>query len=157
MKAKFAGRCARTGQSYPAGTEIVKGSQGWELAGGAHVAEFRAVEVGPIPAEFGGQSDKSVTKMVDVSAVTFCSCCKKLPGFNEADPSTFEQCRYDRKGDILTCRRCGRTVRILSQAEKEAAFPPETHTCWECGREFTYAECKKWGGDWNENGGYCGC
>jgi hypothetical protein len=33
MKARFAGKCARTGKSYPAGTEIKKGPRGWEIAG----------------------------------------------------------------------------------------------------------------------------
>ncbi len=32
MKSRYAGQCATTGASYPAGTEIVKGSQGWEIA-----------------------------------------------------------------------------------------------------------------------------
>ena len=32
---------------------------------------------------------------------------------------------------------------------------PETRTCWECGRVFTYAECRRWGGVWRES--YCGC
>lgn len=30
-----------------------------------------------------------------------------------------------------------------------------TQTCWECGREFTYSQCKRDGGDWKES--YCGC
>jgi len=33
----------------------------------------------------------------------------------------------------------------------------ETKTCWECGCAFTYAQCRRNDGDWNENGGYCGC
>ncbi len=31
----------------------------------------------------------------------------------------------------------------------------ETKRCWECGCTFTYADCKRGGGDWGE--GYCGC
>lgn len=31
----------------------------------------------------------------------------------------------------------------------------ETRICWECGRRFTYAECKRYGGEWRDN--YCGC
>lgn len=30
-----------------------------------------------------------------------------------------------------------------------------TKQCWECGRMFTYAECKKDDGDWIDS--YCGC
>lgn len=31
----------------------------------------------------------------------------------------------------------------------------ETRTCWECGGQFTYRECKHDGGNWSED--YCGC
>lgn len=30
-----------------------------------------------------------------------------------------------------------------------------TQTCWECGCQFTYAQCKRDGGNWQES--YCGC
>ncbi len=30
-----------------------------------------------------------------------------------------------------------------------------TRICWECGRSFSYAQCKANEGDWSEN--YCGC
>ena len=30
-----------------------------------------------------------------------------------------------------------------------------TKRCWECGCAFTYAECKRNDGDWQD--GYCGC
>ena len=31
----------------------------------------------------------------------------------------------------------------------------ETQTCWECGCQFTYSQCKRGGGDWKDS--YCGC
>lgn len=31
----------------------------------------------------------------------------------------------------------------------------ETKECWECGRSFTYRECRHAGGEWNDS--YCGC
>ena len=34
IRARYAGICRRTGQSYPVGTEIVRGEKGWELAEG---------------------------------------------------------------------------------------------------------------------------
>ena len=38
-----------------------------------------------------------------------------------------------------------------------AVAPAEKKTCWECGCKFTYAQCRSNDGDWNQNGGYCGC
>jgi hypothetical protein len=32
---------------------------------------------------------------------------------------------------------------------------PETKVCWECGGIFTFADCKRNGGDWYDS--YCGC
>lgn len=45
----------------------------------------------------------------------------------------------------------------LAAAQKILAEMPqeETKQCWECGGTFTYAECKRNGGDWNDD--YCGC
>ena len=60
---------------------------------------------------------------------------------------------FVREGDILTCPECGKTGVI----QPKPVYKPETKRCWECGCEFTYAECRRNGGDWNENGGYCGC
>lgn len=31
----------------------------------------------------------------------------------------------------------------------------ETKQCWECGRNFTYGDCKENDGDWRDS--YCGC
>ncbi len=42
-----------------------------------------------------------------------------------------------------------------AQAIVNARPAPETRTCWECGRDFTYADCRKWDGDWSDS--YCGC
>lgn len=41
---------------------------------------------------------------------------------------------------------------VQSDAARERA---EKKQCWECGREFTYAECKTQDGDWSDS--YCGC
>jgi hypothetical protein len=38
---------------------------------------------------------------------------------------------------------------------REPTAKGPTKVCWECGRVFTYAECKRNDGDWNES--YCGC
>jgi hypothetical protein len=31
----------------------------------------------------------------------------------------------------------------------------QTQICWECGSDFTWRECQRDGGDWEES--YCGC
>lgn len=155
MRAKYEGKCARTGRNYPAGTEIVKGASGkWEIDQNAHVADFRRIELAPLAPEFGGAPGADpVTRSMDLNRPIFCSCSKSRPGFNEKDESTY--IRFAVQGNALTCPHCGRTGRILPPAPPP---PPETKRCWECGAERTYAEVKRAGGEWNENGGcYCGC
>lgn len=53
-------------------------------------------------------------------------------------------------------------VQFWVDADKLCAPPPpvrregeQTQTCWECGCQFTYHECKSNEGDWRES--YCGC
>jgi hypothetical protein len=55
-------------------------------------------------------------------------------------------------------------VEFWVDEEKIVAAPPQSEaarerapkkTCWECGQEFTYAECKANDGDWSDS--YCGC
>lgn len=41
---------------------------------------------------------------------------------------------------------------VQSDAARERA---EKRLCWECGREFTYVECKAQDGEWSDS--YCGC
>ncbi len=38
---------------------------------------------------------------------------------------------------------------------QEAWEKAPKETCWECGRQFTYRQCKENDGDWSE--AYCGC
>lgn len=157
MNAKYAGKCAKTGQSYPAGTAIVKGQDGWEISPCAHFPDVRHVRLQPLAAEFGCTSPASSMNRMDLNKPLFCSCARTLPGFDEKDPATYAPSQYRVEGDHLTCPQCGRTGEILGDAEVKKLFPLETRTCWECGCTFTYAECRRNGGDWNENGGYCGC
>jgi hypothetical protein len=116
------------------------------------VADLQRVELQPLAPEHGGISSETTTRYVNINLPVFCGCCKFRKGFNEKDESTYS--RFVIAKGILTCPDCGRTGRILP---KPPAAPPQTKRCWECGREFTYAECKRNSGDWNENGGYCGC
>jgi len=37
----------------------------------------------------------------------------------------------------------------------EAWEKAEKKTCWECGRSFSYRQCKEWDGEWGDS--YCGC
>lgn len=41
----------------------------------------------------------------------------------------------------------------IVQTQRKSSSP--TKTCWECGQEFTYAECRANDGDWSDS--YCGC
>jgi len=158
MKTKYAGKCATTGKSYPAGTEITKTPSGWVLAQGAHVADMRRVEMQPGAAELESNPDtQPKIRTTDISKPMICGCCKTLPGFDQAKPETYAASVFQVSGDMLTCPHCGRTGHILTAAEVKAKFPPEERRCWECGGLFTYAECQANDGDWNLNGGYCGC
>ena len=149
MYAKYSGTCARSGQRYGAGTKIVKNAAGkWEIAPNAkpvHEADFRSVVF------YAADGAEQPGKTVDIALPMYCSCCKSRPDFDEKNVATFSA--FTRDGDKLTCPDCGRTGQIQPKPE----YKPETKRCWECGMEFTYAECKRNGGDWNENGGYCGC
>ena len=40
-------------------------------------------------------------------------------------------------------------------ARTAPAAKAQTKQCWECGGTFTYADCRRQGGDWQD--GYCGC
>lgn len=55
-------------------------------------------------------------------------------------------------------------IKFWVDAEKIVAPPPQSEAsrakaekkrCWECGCEFTYAECRANDGDWSDS--YCGC
>jgi hypothetical protein len=163
MRAKYAGKCARTGASYPSGTNIVKGDMGWEVA-------TDGIRVGapgnPIVYRHARLPDGTL-KQVPVNKGLFCSNCIEADGKDKAELSRNPQLAApyarEKRGDDFVCLRCGSTIHILTDAETKEAFPPpprmapEKRRCWECGCEFTYADCKRNGGDWNENGGYCGC
>lgn len=149
FRAKYPGTCAKTGQRYSAGTLIEKAGKGYQIVAGAHVANFRRVRLAPVP-----PATEPVERTMDINRPIYCSCCKSRPGFDEKDAATYADCAFAREGNKLTCPQCGRTGEILPPTPKPE---PEKRRCWECGREFTYAECKRDGGDWNENGGYCGC
>lgn len=152
MRAKYAGRDAVTGQSYPKGTEITKTDLGWVIAPGAHVPEYRAILMSPLAVEFGGKpGDEPATQQRDINRPFVCSCCRTLPGFSEKDPATYQECIFTRQGDALACPRCGRT----GQIQPVKPYVPEKRQCWECGGMFTYADAKRNGGDWSES--YCGC
>lgn len=45
---------------------------------------------------------------------------------------------------------------VVEEYKKQyRSYAGQTQTCWECGCEFTYAQCKRDGGDWEQS--YCGC
>lgn len=39
--------------------------------------------------------------------------------------------------------------------KKRSSSPASFKRCWECGCSFTYADAKRYGGDWKDS--YCGC
>ena len=42
-----------------------------------------------------------------------------------------------------------------SSQHATSQHPASSKVCWECGRRFTWADAKRYGGDWSES--YCGC
>ena len=50
---------------------------------------------------------------------------------------------------------CANAPAATPTAKPNAKRPAPTKHCWECGCTFTYADCKKNGGDWSDS--YCGC
>ena len=110
MRAKFPGVCARTGKSYPAGTEIVKGGKGWEAvaAPSAPQADLRYIRTTRNPEP----------KTANIAQVAFCACCKERPGFDQSKPETYAECRYVKDGPTdWHCPACGNALHVLSDDE----------------------------------------
>ena len=62
----------------------------------------------------------------------------------------------DIKAWMVPSDKADEARRIVGAAPAKAAHNHgPTKTCWECGRRFTYFDCKRNDGDWNES--YCGC
>ena len=171
IRARYAGTCARTGKSYAAGALIVQlANKKWALAQDKKGAVKAAS--GPPPADyrylkFSGSAGK--IKHVNVSLPLYCSEALMADNLLEAAkagqmPADMTPYTYKPEGGQWVCRHAGNEYRLTpaTKAEIAEAFSPETKRCTparsrECGCEFTYADCKRNGGDWNENGGYCGC
>ena len=81
MKAKFAGKCAATGRSYPAGAEIVKGASGWEIAAGPTSSSQSRPEPSWVRLASG-----QLTK-IPLHLPSFCKHCVVAAGLNAADYS----------------------------------------------------------------------
>lgn len=150
ITAKYDGTCAETGRRYDAGTKIEKTATGkWKIAG--EVVEMRSVRINPLAVEFGGDGVTVKTSKTNVAIPMWCSCIRSRPDFDIENEAMRSEAEFVREGDSITCPRCGRTGEILPKETPK----PEVRTCWECGCEFTYADCKRNDGDWGDN--YCGC
>lgn len=117
IKAKFAGTCARTGQSYPAGALIVKLASGkWALA------QTRAGAVKVAPDLRLCRLPDGTERDIPVNLPSYCKTCLEADGHSRDTvkslaPDVLAQYVRVRNGDEITCQRCGSSVQIIPQAE----------------------------------------
>ncbi len=75
----------------------------------------------------------------------------------QGEPVTVTK-RYqtDRDGNSMTFGRLKHLrKKYAEEIQSEQDGTAETKTCWECGREFTFRQCREADGDWSNS--YCGC
>lgn len=161
IPARYAGTCAKTGVRYGVGTQIIQNTaKKWEIAPGCAPIEHiriqfpNAVRV----LEWDG------THLSLGSRPCICGQCA-LP---EIEAGTYVEAKgrdrayrpdvqLVREGDLVTCPTCKREMPVLAPEAVKAHIraTEERKTCWECGRDFTYRECKAHDGEWSDD--YCGC
>jgi hypothetical protein len=114
IKAKFAGTCSRTGQSYPAGALIVKLSHGkWALA------QTRAGAVKVAPDYRLVRLNSGNERQVDINLPSYCKNCVEADGYTRDNLPENLRPNYarTREGERLVCQRCGSAWEIVSHAE----------------------------------------
>lgn len=128
IKAKFAGRCARTGTSCAAGALIEKTGNGkWALAAGATSASTRTET--KIRSVANG-----ALRIVDLAkAPLVCGACvENDSSYDKAKSRDFSyraDVQLQREGDAFVCPTCGETKAVVadSHVEFESAILPKLY------------------------------